>query len=129
MKVILDTNFLLIPFQFRYDIYADLDRLLINEPLYELATLDSVISELDRLGAAGNPSASKSIELAKLKNVKVYTSDKVVDRGLSNTDNQILSLASPGDIICTQDLELKSEAKKAGIRVVSLRSGGYLGEV
>lgn len=132
MKIILDSNFLLVPLQYGVDVYSELNRLLINEPIYELATIDSVIAELDKLTAAGNSSAGKAAELAKLKNVKEYTSVKATSRGLSglsNTDNKILSFAKAGDVICTLDGGLKSAAKSKGIRVITLRTGGHLEEV
>jgi len=128
MKVILDTNFLLLPLQAGLDIYAELDKILIEEPKYQLVTLDSVVAELEKLEAEGNLVAPKSRKLAKLKNVEVHTSDKVLNRGLSRTDNQILSIAGSGDIICTLDSKLRSAARKLGIRVITMRSG-YIEEV
>ena len=43
-KIILDTNFLLIPAQFKVDIFDEIDRIMIEK--YQLFVLDKTIDEL-----------------------------------------------------------------------------------
>ena len=47
MKVILDTNFFMVPEKFKIDVFGELDRII--DEKYELITIDSVINELEGL--------------------------------------------------------------------------------
>ena len=46
-KIILDTNFLMIPFTLKVDIFLEIDRVIIDE--YRLYIIDKTIDELDNI--------------------------------------------------------------------------------
>lgn len=132
-KIILDTNFLLIPGQFGVDIFSGID-LVMDEP-YELYVLDLVVSELEKLaagvaggGLGGKPdisgkdkaAAKLGLKLLKSKNVTVTPSLKT-EKHL-NTDKMIVEIAkSPDYIVATQDKALKQVLKSNGVRILVLR--------
>ena len=89
MKVLLDTNFMLVPFQEKVDVYEEIKSLV---PKAELITLESCVRELEKLRKRG------AIQLMKLKGVKV-----VEGRG-RRTDEQILNyLEEEEAILATLD--------------------------
>ena len=61
-KIILDTNFLLIPGQFNVDIFTEVERIL-GEP-FELCIVDKSIAELNRLVAVGKEKDRFAAKLA-----------------------------------------------------------------
>ncbi len=120
-KVLLDTNFILIPAQFKVDIYAEIDRI-ITEP-YALYVLDKSLIELDNLITHGKGRNKASARLAKAildhkkpKTLKT-TSKAYVDR-------VILGLS--GYIVATQDKILRSKLRKKGVKTIVLRQKKYL---
>src|SRR3989338_11111035 len=93
-KIVLDTNFLLIPGQFSVDIFAELDR--ICQFRYEACILNAAMEELgnivaDRTASAKDRRAAKlGIQLIKAKGVKVIKSYRKV---FKTTDEAILGFA------------------------------------
>jgi len=120
MKIILDTNFLLIPGKFKVDVFSELERF--GKP--ELFTLDLVLSELKKLSKgrskdAGN--AKLGLELVKKNKVKTIKSSG------KNTDSEIERLSAEEDyIVCTQDRELIEKLKREGVQIIHLRQKRYL---
>jgi len=107
MKVLLDTNFMLVPFQEKVDVYEEIKSLV---PKAELITLESCVRELEKLRKRG------AIQLMKLKGVKV-----VEGRG-RRTDEQILNyLEEEEAILATLDRELMRKVLKRGQHVITLR--------
>jgi len=120
-KIILDTNFLLIPAQFGVDIYSEIDR--ICHFNYELYVLDKTLDELDHLikTLRGRDKAavrlSRAIlEAKKPKTLKTSAKDYV--------DDIILGLK--GYIVATQDKPLRLELKRKGVKTIVLRQKKYL---
>jgi uncharacterized protein len=122
----LDTNFLMIPTQFKVDIFTEIRRLM-DEP-YGLFVYDASIAELSEL-AKGNSRdaghAKAAITLIKQKNLKTLpnsVNEKYVD-------DLILKGVTEGDVVCTQDQALKRllRGKYSGIRFITLKSKKYLG--
>ena len=117
-RVVLDTNFMLIPFQFSVDIKAELDRIL--DFSYRTYTLDGVLKELEVLskekGQSGR-AAKASIEMAK--DFPTLTAN-------GDIDDTLLRLASNDTIICTNDRILKEKIKRKGAPVIYLRQKKYL---
>ncbi|MEE9474634.1 MAG: PIN domain-containing protein [Candidatus Hydrothermarchaeaceae archaeon] len=117
-RVVLDTNFMLIPFQFSVDIKAELDRIL--DFNYRIYTLDGVLKELEVLskekGQSGR-AAKASLEMAK--DFPTLTAN-------GDIDDTLLRLASNDTIICTNDRILKEKIKRKGAPVIYLRQKKYL---
>ena len=123
-KTILDTNFLMIPGQFKVDIFDDMLGLAEGE----VCVLDLSVKELEKLSETGNTNdrtaAKIALELLKRKHLKV-----VPGSSENSVDDAIIEALEPGDTLCTQDKELKQRAKDKGIKVVTLKNKSHLGLV
>ncbi|MFB6204058.1 MAG: PIN domain-containing protein [Candidatus Nanohaloarchaea archaeon] len=114
-KILLDTNFLVAPFQFSLPMFDELERLY---PEHELYTLDDAVQE------------AKSIESGK------YTD--LVERLLETQDIEVLETEGEGDVddlvvrvsedyvVATNDRELKQRLLDRGRELVIIRSGNHL---
>lgn len=115
MKVLLDTNFFLIPGKYKVDIFSELTRF--GKP--ELYTLDLVVLELKKL-ASGRGRDSRHARLAltllEKKNVRVLATKN------KNTDQELERIAAEEDFtVCTQDLILGRRLLREEIRVIVLK--------
>jgi len=115
-KILLDTNFLLIPAQFNIDIFSEIDKIMLEK--YQLYTLDKVIYELksiqkNKKQSQKNRNAAKlALQLIKAKKLNIIKTkeDKPVD-------DLIVDLK--GYIIATQDIGLKKRLKA---KILTLRA-------
>jgi len=108
IKILIDTNFFLIPAQFNVDIFAEFHRIIHDK--YELYTLDKVIDELNDL--IKNPkqkqkdrlAAKLGLQLLEAKKVKIIKTEskEYVDNILAEIE---------GYVIATQDMILKERIK------------------
>ncbi len=124
LKILLDTNFLLIPVQFKVDIFVEFNRILC-EP-YELYVLDKTVEELNSLQAPGHGKVKMQARLGLLfiekKKIKVLASN--VD---GHTDDVILSVAkNSGYCVATQDIALRKQLRAARNPYITLRQKSYL---
>ncbi len=120
VTVVLDTNMLLVPFQFGVDIIEEIYRLL---PEAEIVTIPQVIKELERLKNEGNLKERLGAKVAEqiLKNIKIIQVNEQTP-----TDTALVSLAEKGAVIATNDKLLKKRIWKAGGRVIFLREKNHL---
>jgi|TARA_B100001971_G_C17972385_1_gene423055 rRNA-processing protein FCF1 len=122
-KVIIDTNFLLIPIKFRVDIFSEIER--ICEFKYGLYIIDKTIDELDKIveeqRGKDKEAAKIAKQLVKAKKVKVIKTKK--DK---YADDLIVEAVKKGDIVATQDKELKRRLKRKGVNSIGLRQKQYL---
>jgi len=120
---LLDTNFLMIPFQFKVDIFAEIDRLCNFD--YKIAVLDRVVEELEaiRKKARGkNKSAAElALELLKKKGLKIIRTNSK-----KSVDDLIAEYAEKGAIIATQDSALRRNVKRKKAGVIFLRKKSFL---
>jgi len=126
VRIILDTNFLMIPLEFKVDIFSEIKRLMI-EP-YELFIFEATLDELVKLSRGNSKAAAAAkatIKLIKQKNLKSLTNSN----DEKYVDSLILEGSTSKDIVCTQDQALKRllKAKHKGIRLITLKSKKYLG--
>ena len=132
--VLLDTNFLLIPAQFKVDIFTELQQLC--DFNYELAVLDATIDELNQLAedkaasAKDRRAAKLGLQLIKAKSVMVIKADRKV---FKSTDKAILDFATAGMksgnksvVVATQDKALRDNLAARGVAVIMLREKQYL---
>jgi len=120
-KIILDTNFLLIPAQFHVDIFSEIERICVFS--YSLNVLDKTLDELNNIiekqRGKHKQAALLALKLLKAKKVKTIKTkkDKYVDKLL-------IGLAKDKEIIiATQDKELKKRLEKP---IIVLRQKKYL---
>lgn len=118
-KILLDTNFLLIPSQFNIDIFSEIDRIMLAN--YKLYVLDKSIDELkkiitDKKQKLKNKKAAKlALQLIKTKkqNIIKTKQDKPVDDIIADLK---------GYIIATQDINLKKRLKFKKTKIITLRA-------
>ena len=118
-KILLDTNFLLIPYQFKVDIFTQIDKIATFE--YELFILDKTLEELKNIveeQKGKNKDAAKiALKLIAIKNIGV-----IKTKSNRKTDDIILDIALKDDfIIATQDKDLKRRLINQDISVIILR--------
>lgn len=126
-KVILDTNFLIIPGEIGVDIFSEVDKV-VTEP-YELCIIDKTMEELKTLIMKYGKkkegfNAKLGLIMAKQKGLKTLPSSKE-----EYVDATILRIASKNPektIIATQDKQLQGELRKISTRIISLRQKKYL---
>lgn len=121
----MDTNFLMIPGQFKVDIFSELKRL-INEP-FDVYIHESTVGELEKFSKGNTKAklhANVALKLIKQKNLK-RLANSVNEK---YTDDLILEGVTSKDIVCTQDQVLKRRLKAfhKGIRLITLKSKKYL---
>jgi rRNA-processing protein FCF1 len=121
MRIILDTNFLLLPARFGVDIFAELDRIIGGS--YELFSIEPVMRELRGLarGKGKNAGAAKvGLQLAEKRGVTILKTPE------SDADKAILELVRKDFVVATQDTELRKKVSTTGGKVIYLRAKQYL---
>jgi len=123
---VLDTNFLLIPGQFKMDIFEEI-RNIMNEP-YDLCIFQETIQELSNIAEKASKdknNAKIALMLIKQKNLKSLKNSSIEK---SYIDRIILSNIDSKCIVCTQDQALKRllKAKFKGLRIITLKSKKHL---
>lgn len=114
-KIILDTNFLVAPFQLSIDMFDQLEDLY---PYGEICTIDDAVQE------------AKSIEEGKYKDLVPQLIEKqdvkvLETKGEGNVDDLLVRL-SEEYVIATNDKELKQRLLEKDAEVVIIRQKNYL---
>ncbi len=122
-KILLDTNFLMLPGQHKIDIFSELERIC-SFP-YDLFIIDKTIHELDKIIQQANTKDKTAAKISKqLIEAKKIT---VIETQQGITDDIILSLAKLDDyIVATLDKELKRRLKAESIKLITLRKSKFL---
>jgi rRNA-processing protein FCF1 len=124
IRVLLDTNFLMLPIRFGVDIQSEFGRVL--EVSFTTATTPGVVDELKRLRTQVKPNKVKEIDFALTLAEDVEKIDDVL-RPQEDVDDQLLRLAElSGCIVATTDTELRKRLRKRGLPVLFLRQSRYL---
>lgn len=123
-SVILDTNFLFIPFRFGVDIFEELERVL-GRPVRCLVP-GPVVEELNVLKEGSSHSFQKEIRFALdfLKRCSVIEEDSP---HIGDVDDYIMHLAiQTGYAVATNDKEFRRRLKVEGVPVIFLRQRTHL---
>lgn len=118
-KVILDTNFLLIPEQFKVDIFAELEKLFGIK--IELYIIDKTIDELKAIKGKDKFAAKLALQLIEKRNINQLTSEEYVDDAIVSICQRDKTF-----LVATNDSMLKKRLKKGGIITIELRQKKYL---
>jgi rRNA-processing protein FCF1 len=124
VKVILDSNALFVPLQFKIDIFSDLKRLLNRS--FELILLSPVKRELKTLAEKGSPKMRKNacyaLELAeKCKYVEVDAPASTL------TDDILVKIAKEwSSPVFTNDRQLKKRLRDISVPVIYVRQKSRL---
>jgi len=124
LKVVLDTNMLMLPIQLNINITAELDKLL--ELKYEIVVPEGVIDELKKLLNISNPKTRRIAKFA-LELAKKFKIIPLRPKVGESTDQLLVRLAKKKDyIICTCDNELRRKIREVGAPVIFLRQMSHL---
>ena len=123
-KILLDTNFLLIPYQFKTDIFSEIDR--ISSYNYKIYVLDKSLDELNSIiqkqKGKHREAAKIALQLLKLKKIEIIKTNSS-----KRTDDIIAEYAKEKEfIVGTQDKDLKRKLVNQGITVIVLRQKKFL---
>ncbi len=118
MKIILDTNFLLIVEKFKIDIFEEFKKL----GNYKLYTLDSVVCELEKLNkGCSKVSISSNIALELIKRMKI----NVLKTSCGRTPDQEFLFLNDF-LVATQDRALRKKLKEKNIKTIYAKQMRYL---
>jgi rRNA-processing protein FCF1 len=124
--VVLDTNFLLVPFQFKIDIMRELDYIIDVSHRYVVSS--KTIKELKKIGESIGKDgmaarlALKLVDASRLK-IDIIESDEYVDKWIED-----YALANNA-IVCTNDARLRKRLRDLDVKVVSMKSRSRLGYI
>ena len=126
-KIYLDTNFLLIPIQFKVDIFGEIDR--ICDFPKETFVLSNTIDELRKIvlkqKGKDKEAAKIAIQIVE-RRVKQKSLNITAFSKETGVDDILVELADKDTIIATQDKELKRRIKEKGGKIIILKSKKYL---
>ena len=130
MKIILDTNFIMIPFALKVDIFSLFRE---KDPRSTFSILDRSIEELKYLTQKGtkkdSEAAKMAIQACQKLNISIIPTEPG-EESFKNVDQVLVSVAEKkGFSVATQDKELQKELKKAGVAVYFLRQKKYIQEI
>ncbi|MFA4820346.1 MAG: PIN domain-containing protein [Candidatus Aenigmatarchaeota archaeon] len=118
MKVLLDTNFLMLPHQFGVDIFEFLKD-------YELITLSSCVSELKKLShGKGKDGLSARVALKLMKENNVH----VIKTGVFGDASIVKYAVEEKCSVATNDIALIKALKNSNIKIIRLKQKKYLAE-
>jgi len=120
-KIIMDTNFLLIPAQFKVDVFSELERIM-QEP-YEIYVLERSIEELHNIVKRQK---GKNRDSAKLALQIIKGRVKILAKGEGHVDDIIVNISDKDTIVCTQDKELSDRLKEKGVKLIKMKQKKYL---
>ncbi len=121
MKVIIDTNGLMIPVQFRVDIFEELKRLGYDKYIVPLA----VIKELENLGKnlRGKDRTAAKVALSLAQRCETIEVS-------GHADDVIIELATElGAAVLTNDIGLRKRLESEQIPIICLRQKNRLGNI
>jgi len=138
LGVIVDTNFLLIPAQFKLDVFSEISRIV--NTAHSVYILDRTREELEHIIESQKGKNRLAAKLAlqlvlihlKTKDLKILPSPqehirpKTAEKAVDDLIVEIAA-ADPGKwIVATQDLELKKRLRKHGVKLIVLRQKSHL---
>ena len=123
VKVILDSNFLMAPFQFHVDVFEELEYLLQKKIDFIVPSAVKLeLTSISSRGGEGAAEASLALQLA--------SRCRVVDVNLKpqeTVDDAIVKAAQKlGAVVATNDIELKKRLRDINVPVVYLREKSKL---
>jgi hypothetical protein len=121
MKVILDTNFLLIPGTLGVDVFTEIRRI---DPSAKLFVVDKTIDELEKIKKEQKKyarAADLALQLMKSQNIAALKTEKN-----KNADQIIAETAANGYAVATQDKLLKKQLRDKNIPILILRQKKYV---
>jgi len=125
LKVILDSNALFVPLQFKIDIFEELRKLLNMK--FELILLSPIRRELEKLAENGSPKMRKnaSYALKMAEKCRLIELDEKIAG--SSPDDAILQVAREWkSLVFTNDRELRKRLRNINVPVIYVRQKSRL---
>jgi rRNA-processing protein FCF1 len=123
-KIILDSNFLLVPSQFKLDIFEEIMNILNQN--YEPIALSTTIDELRSIAERGAPKLQKQAEMALKFAEKCDLINVDRKHGETNDDVIIRMAKQMKCLVATNDSELRKRLRNISIPVVYVRQKSRL---
>lgn len=127
-KVLIDTNFFLVAYLQKIDIFTEIERLLLGD--YEIFVSQGIINELEKVEKTAKKGREKTaakiaLKLIKEKNIKVVENSDGVDEFIFNFFKENSELKEK--ILCTNDKKLRRKIKKKfGAQIIGIKQKGKL---
>ncbi|MBN1646160.1 DUF188 domain-containing protein [Candidatus Woesearchaeota archaeon] len=121
VRVVMDTNFMLLPGNYLLDIFGEIERLM--QTSYELCVTTGTVDELEKLAEKKTKTAKSArlgLMLIKQKPLKTVRSSK------AHVDDDIVEVIKKGEFVATQDRELKKRVLDKGAKIITMRSKSHL---
>ncbi|MFB6115430.1 MAG: PIN domain-containing protein [Candidatus Nanohalobium sp.] len=125
-KIMLDTNFLVAPFQLSIDLFEEIDRVY---PVNEVYTLEDAVQEAKSIEEGRYKSLveklieTQDIEVLETEHEETSSSRTVEEEG--EVDDLLVNICDEF-VIATNDRELKDRLVERGAEVLFIRSGDHL---
>ncbi|GEM_PF-197803 len=133
-KIIIDTNFWLLPFERKIDLFAQLDRLL-EEP-YEVIVPQAVLDELKYMTRMKNKRAVAARGALRVIESKIGKKEGMppfisLSSEKGRADGAIITTAlqNEGCVVATNDYVLRKRLREKKIRSITLLDGNKIGFV
>ncbi|MBU0535475.1 MAG: nucleotide-binding protein [Nanoarchaeota archaeon] len=125
-KILLDTNFMMIPAQFGLDILTELKKAC--DFSYELLLFDKTLDELQKIIKTQKGANKEAAILASSMIQSMINNNKlnIIPAKTTYIDQEILDFADKNTIVATQDLDLRRKLRKKGIKTMMMRQNKYL---
>jgi hypothetical protein len=124
LKIVLDSNALFVPLQFRIDIFEELKNLLNRN--FELVLLSPIQRELERMAKTGTFKIAKDASYA-LKLAKKCTLVEVNAHSFSSPDDTIVEMAREWNCtVFTNDRLLRKRLRNINVPVIYVRQKSHL---
>ena len=124
-KIILDTNFLLVPGQFHIDIFSEIENIMHYN--YELYIIDKTIDELKKIvknAKQVDKSAAKiALKLLEQKNIQIISTK---NKEYKIVDDYILEIVTKDYFVATIDKELKKKLLSKGVKIIETKQKKYI---
>lgn len=118
-QIIIDANFILVPLQFKIDIFENIANLLNQQ--FEPILLSTTLQEIQKMAEKGPPKLSKQATMALKIAEKCHIISVEKSQGETN-DDVILRMATQWKIpVATNDRELRKKLRARSIPVIFLR--------
>ncbi len=117
MELLLDANFLVLPFQFNVEIFDEFERLCGGS--YELYTLERTLNEAMNIKDGRYRKMLK--KLLDLKDINVINT-----RANKPVDQELLEQGMKGFVICTNDRDLRNKLDNIELPHIYLRQKNHL---
>ena len=123
LKIILDSNALFVPLQFKIDIFEELKTLLNRN--FELVLLSPIRRELEKLAEKGSPGMRRNASYALNLAERCIFYD--VNREFASPDDAVLQMAKEWNCpVFTNDRELKKRLRDINVPVIYVRQKSRL---